>query len=96
MVVFKKGFMGEQYYCLVEGKRSGPFSLEELKDLALKGELKQEDSIWCKTTEEWQSAGTVAGLFDELAPWMLEIYQRDLRRYLQMMSPHTPDEKDHK
>lgn len=60
--------MADDYYYARDGKRNGPVSLEALKDLALKDELKRQDRIWCKGMQGWQPAGSVDKLFDDVPP----------------------------
>jgi|SRR5579862_1491156 len=60
--------MSEQYFYVVNGKQNGPISFEELRELAVRDQLKRPDRIWCKGMEKWQPAGSIAELFDDLPP----------------------------
>src|SRR3954468_16992225 len=60
--------MNDQYYYARDGKRNGPISFSQLQQLAVKGELGRQQKVWCKGMQEWQSAGSVADLFEDLPP----------------------------
>src|SRR6266699_2061666 len=60
--------MNDQYYYATDGKRSGPISFSQLRQLAVKGELKRHQKVWSKGMKDWQSAASVEKLFDDLPP----------------------------
>ncbi len=60
--------MSTGYFYAVDGRRQGPISAEELKRLALSGEIKRLHKIWCKGMNAWQTADSVPGLFEDLPP----------------------------
>ena len=49
------------YYC----KQLGPVSSEQLKQLALSGQVKGSDLIWKEGMTQWASAGHIHGLFPD-------------------------------
>lgn len=60
--------MNEKYFFVTGGKRKGPVTFAELRELALKGELRRADKAWRKGMAAWDSAGSISGLFDDLPP----------------------------
>jgi hypothetical protein len=61
-------FMGSQFFYAVDGRQNGPVSFDELKQLASRDELKRWHKVWCKGMQNWQAAGSLEGLFDDLPP----------------------------
>lgn len=60
--------MSDQYYYSVDGKREGPIPFTALRELATNGELKRTTKVWCQGMKEWERAGTLQKLFDDLPP----------------------------
>ena len=60
--------MSEQYYYASNGQRKGPIDFADLRELAVKAELKRDAKVWWKGMQEWQPAGAVSGLFEDLPP----------------------------
>jgi uncharacterized protein DUF4339 len=54
-----------QWYCQLQGLTSGPFTKEEVKFLALRGKLSQNDRVRKGTEGEWVRADSLKGLFEE-------------------------------
>src|SRR5947209_455044 len=60
--------MKSEYFHAVGGKQHGPISLEELRTLATRGELKRTDKVWKEGMPSWQPASMVNDLFVGLPP----------------------------
>lgn len=60
--------MSEKYFYVIEGKRNGPVSFDELRKLAKADTLKHQSKVWCRSMSQWEPAGSVAGLFEDLPP----------------------------
>lgn len=58
----------KDYFYAVGGQRKGPFKFDELKKLAVSGELSRTDKIWHKGMPAWESAGHHDELFADLPP----------------------------
>jgi len=56
------------WYYAKGNKQHGPVSAAELKQLALRGELKPGDLVWCEKLDDWTPAKKVGGLFDDDGP----------------------------
>ena len=54
-----------QWYCQINGLTSGPFTKDEVKFLALRGQLSRSDRVRKETEGEWVKADSLTGLFDE-------------------------------
>ena len=55
----------KKYYCNIKGKNYGPLTLEELKDLAIQGQLQISDKVSLTfPTKEWLQAGSISALND--------------------------------
>jgi len=52
-----------RYSVAVNGKQTGPYSYDELRQLVSKGELTKDSLVWKEGMQQWAAAGTV----DELA-----------------------------
>jgi len=60
--------MGEKYFYTVKGVRQAPTTLDELKLLAARDELKRSDLVWTEGMAAWQPAGSTAEIFQGLPP----------------------------
>ena len=60
--------MGANYFYAVKGQRQGPVTLDQIKSLALRQELKRSDLVWTEGMDDWQPAGVTAAIFDGLPP----------------------------
>lgn len=60
--------MPAEYYYTRDGQRNGPVSGAQLRDLALKGELRPTDLIWSPEKQKWIPAGEIKALFPAAAP----------------------------
>ena len=60
--------MAEKFFYALGGKQFGPISFDELKHVAVRGDLRRTDRIWSPGMKEWQCADSVAGLFADLPP----------------------------
>ena len=60
--------MSAKYYYTVKRKRLGAVTIDELKSLAAREELKRSDLIWTEGMAVWQRACLTPGLFDGLPP----------------------------
>jgi hypothetical protein len=54
--------MNEWFYAR-GGQQSGPVTLEQLVELASRGEIGANDLVWNSTMKDWTPAGQVAGIF---------------------------------
>src|SRR5438552_12872959 len=52
------------WYYAQSGKRSGPISLEEMRNLSSSGALRREDLVWTVGMSQWAAAATVPQIFD--------------------------------
>jgi hypothetical protein len=50
------------YFVAVEGRQTGPFSMEQLAELATSGSLTQDSLVWKSGMENWVPARQVADL----------------------------------
>jgi hypothetical protein len=50
-----------------DGKRHGPITATQLKELATTGRLSPDDLVWRRDMKEWRNASTVKGLFPKNA-----------------------------
>jgi hypothetical protein len=50
--------MGTNYFYTVKGVKQGPATLDEMKSLAARQELKRSDLLWTEGLATWQSAPT--------------------------------------
>ena len=55
--------MADQWYYTRQGQRFGPLSTEQMRQMALAGQLQQTDLIWTEGMTEWTPAGRVPQLF---------------------------------
>ncbi len=53
------------WYYSSRGQQRGPIKTVQLKELALSGDLKPDDLVWCDGMANWAPASTVKGLFAE-------------------------------
>lgn len=60
--------MSAEYFYTVKGARQEPTTLDELKSLAAREELKRSDLVWTEGMTAWQSAGSTAEIFQGLPP----------------------------
>jgi len=56
--------MENHWYISIEGKAEGPFSLEQLRQKAGKGELKGDNYVWNPSYTEWLRANQSTELFE--------------------------------
>jgi hypothetical protein len=55
--------METQWYYIEKGQRLGPFSSDELKQLAGSGRLQRSDTVWKQGMPQWVPASHIKGLF---------------------------------
>ena len=48
-----------QYFVAIEGKQTGPFSLEEIEKELLSGHITKDTLLWTQGLKEWAKAGTL-------------------------------------
>jgi len=60
--------MSEKYFYTIKGVRQAPVTLDELKSLAARQELKRSDLVWTEGMAAWQRAGSTADIFQGLPP----------------------------
>ena len=60
--------MNEQYFYSSGLKQNGPVTLEALRALGARGELKRTDKIWKQGMPSWERAGAISEVFDGLPP----------------------------
>jgi len=48
-----------QYFVAIEGKQTGPYSLEEIEKELLNGNITQETLLWTQGLSSWKKAGTL-------------------------------------
>jgi hypothetical protein len=53
------------WYCAIEDRQSGPFSSDQLRNLAERGLLRPQDRVRRADSEQWVPAAKVRGLFPE-------------------------------
>jgi len=53
-----------RYSVAVNGKQTGPYSYDELRQLVSKGELTKDSLVWKEGMQQWAAAGTVNELAD--------------------------------
>jgi hypothetical protein len=59
--------MASEWYWAVKGKKTGPFSAEQLRPLAAVGQLQPTDMLLLDGSSKWVAAGTVADIFPAAA-----------------------------
>jgi hypothetical protein len=59
---------GEEYSVNINGKPSGPYSLEEIKQLAKSSQMDRETFVWKEGMSQWQKAGEVQELKSVFPP----------------------------
>lgn len=55
--------MSQKWHYAKDGKRFGPITAQDLKELAASGELQPDDLVWTEGRDEWKPANMVKGLF---------------------------------
>lgn len=55
--------MSDQWFYSSDGRQTGPVGLDGLRQLALTGQLKPDDMVWCEGMPAWIEARSVDGLF---------------------------------
>lgn len=67
--------MERQWFLFSKHEQSGPYSWEELKNIAASGSIETNDLVWAEGMEDWVKAGSMEGLLpapgpaaDSLAP----------------------------
>jgi hypothetical protein len=55
--------MADQWYYTRQGQRFGPHSIDQMRQMALAGQLLQTDLVWTDGMTEWTAAGRVPQLF---------------------------------
>lgn len=55
--------MAEQWYYTRQGQRFGPLNTEQMRQLAVTGQLQQSDLVWTDGMAEWTPAGRFTQLF---------------------------------
>ncbi|MBI2806128.1 MAG: SEL1-like repeat protein [Planctomycetes bacterium] len=58
----------EEWYYAKDGKKLGPCSVPQLKELAAKGQLAAADLVWKVGLAQWVPAQTIKGLFSTMPP----------------------------
>lgn len=51
------------YFVGKNGQQTGPFSVEQLREMAASGQLNGTDLVWREGMAEWQPASTLPGVF---------------------------------
>ena len=59
--------MAEGWYVGSNGQQSGPFTLQQLRQMAVTGELSKADLIWKEGLANWVPCSSVKGLFPAVA-----------------------------
>jgi hypothetical protein len=54
--------MADQWYYAQQGQRQGPVSEQQLKELAVSGQLKATDTVWKQGMAQWAKASQINGL----------------------------------
>jgi hypothetical protein len=60
-----------QYFAAIDGKQAGPYTLEQLSQLAATGTVNQQSQVWKKGMPAWQTANSVpelTSLFNNTPP----------------------------
>jgi membrane protease subunit (stomatin/prohibitin family) len=60
-----------QYFAAIDGKQAGPYTLEQLSQLAAAGTVNQQSQVWKKGMPAWQTANSVpelTSLFNNTPP----------------------------
>jgi hypothetical protein len=52
------------YFVAKNGQQTGPYTLEQLRQMAAAGQLLRTELVWREGMAEWQAAETVVGVFD--------------------------------
>src|SRR5215212_11746581 len=60
--------MNPQYFFGTDARQNGPVSLDELRTMVARGELKRTDRVWRSGQEEWRSAGDFEEIFRDMPP----------------------------
>ena len=60
--------MAEQWYVGRSGRQSGPFSWQQLRQMAGMGQVSKSDLVWKDGMAGWSPASSIAGLFTEAGP----------------------------
>lgn len=55
------------YYLAVDGKQTGPFDEETIRQQVALGQRSPDDLCWCEGMTDWQSTGSVLGIATESA-----------------------------
>ena len=55
------------YFVGKNGQQTGPFSVEQLREMAASGQLNGTDLVWREGMAEWQPASTLPGVFQGAA-----------------------------
>lgn len=66
----------EYFYTMANGRR-GPVGFDELRTLAVTGDLTRRHKVWCEGMATWQEAGKLEGLFEDLPPDIMTDSQCD-------------------
>ena len=59
--------MAEEWYVGSNGQQSGPFTLQQLRQMAASGQLSKNDLIWKEGLANWIPCSSVKGLFPSAA-----------------------------
>jgi hypothetical protein len=59
---------GQNWFYVVGQQRVGPVTIETLRDLAARGELRPEQLVWTEGSPQWSQARNVPGIFDADGP----------------------------
>lgn len=51
-----------EWYAAIDGKATGPFSEQEMKNLLLERKVTKESLVWCAGMLDWQTAEHTPGL----------------------------------
>lgn len=60
--------MVDQWYYADQGQRNGPVTEEQIKKLAVTGQIKPSDMVWKQGMTQWIQASQIAGLLPPLPP----------------------------
>lgn len=58
----------EEYYLAVDGKPTGPYSIDKLKEMIVSGQLTHSSLLWKTGMKEWVKADTIEKLKDSFMP----------------------------
>jgi hypothetical protein len=60
--------MSDKFFFTIKGVRQQPATMDELRVLAARQELRRSDLLWTEGMSSWQRAGLTPAIFDGLPP----------------------------